>query len=170
MLWYRSDLSSQNRISKVFGIRRASVLFLTLGLAFAPFAWADVQVSGAWARATLPGQTVGGVYMQLRSDTPSRLVAVKSPAARAAEVHQMSNDGGVMRMRRVDSLDLPAGKTMVFEPGGYHVMLLDIVRPLKAGQRVALTLVIEEGGKRFNVAVEAQIRSPLDEDPHAHHQ
>ena len=154
----------------MFGIKRASAL-LALGLlGFGSFAWAGVQVSGAWARATLPGQTVGGVYMQLRSDAPARLVAVKSPAARAAEVHQMSNDGGVMRMRRVDSLDLPAGKTVVFEPGGYHVMLLDIVRPLKAGQRVALTLVIEEGGKRFDLAVEAQIRSPLDEDPHAHHQ
>lgn len=155
----------------MFGIKRASAL-LALGLlSFGPVAWADVQVSDAWAWATLPGQTVGAVYMQVRSNAPARLVAVRSPAARAAEVHQMNNDGGVMRMRRVDSLDLPAGKTVVFEPGGYHVMLTDVVRPLKAGQRVALTLVIEEkGGKRFNLAVEAQIRSPLDDDPHAHHQ
>ncbi len=77
----------------------------------------------------------------------------------------MSNEGGVMRMRRVDSLDLPAGKTVVLEPGGYHVMLLDIVRPLKAGERVAVTLVIEEGGKRFELPVEAQVRSPAGRGP-----
>ena len=65
----------------------------------------------------------------------------------------MSNEGGVMRMRRVDSLDLPAGKTVALEPGGYHVMLLDINRPLKAGEHVAVTLVIEEGGKRFELPV-----------------
>jgi periplasmic copper chaperone A len=154
----------------VFGIRQASAVLVLGMLAVGPSAWAGVQVSGAWARATLPGQKVGALYMQLRSDVPARLVGVRSPAARAAEVHQMSNDGGVMRMRHIDSLELPAGKTVVLEPGGYHVMLLDIDRPLKAGDHVAVTLVIEEGGKRFDVPVDAQVRSTLDEDPHAHRQ
>jgi copper(I)-binding protein len=153
----------------MLGIRQLSALLALALLGLGPLAWADVQVSGAWARATLPGQKVGGVYMQLRSDAPARLVGVKSPAARAAEVHQMSNEGGVMRMRRVESLDLPVGQTVAFQPGGYHVMLLDIERPLKAGEHVTLTLVIEQGGKRFELPVEAQIRSSLDEDPHAQH-
>jgi copper(I)-binding protein len=146
-------------------------MLLALGmLAAAPVAWAGVQVSGAWARATMPGQKVAGVYMQLRSDAEARLLGVKSPAAHAAEVHLMSNENGVMKMRRVDSLELPAGKTVVLEPGHYHVMLLDINRPLKAGDRVAVTLLIEEGGRRFELPVEAQVRSLLDEDnPHAAH-
>lgn len=153
------------------GIRRAGVL-LALGLlGVGPVAWAGVQVSGAWARATMPGQKVAGVYMQLRSDAQARLIGAKSLAAHAAEVHLMSNEGGVMRMRRVDSLDLPAGKMVVLEPGGYHVMLVDINRPLKPGEHVGVTLVIEEGGKRFELPVEAQVRSVLEEaDPHARHQ
>ena len=75
-------------------------------------AWAGVEVFDAWARATMPGQKVAGVYMQLRSDVQARLVGVRSDAARTAEVHQMSHEGGVMRMRRLESLDLPAGKTV----------------------------------------------------------
>ena len=133
-------------------------------------AWAGVEVSGAWARATMPGQKVAGVYMQLRSDTPAKLVGVKSASAKSAELHRMSHEGGVMKMRRVDALDLPAGKTVALEPGGYHVMLLDIKRPLAAGEHVNVILVIDEGGKRIEVPVQAQVRSLQEEaDPHAHH-
>jgi hypothetical protein len=141
---------------------------LALGLlGLGPAAWAGVQVSGAWARATLPGQKVAGVYMQLRSDAQARLVGARSPASSEAEIHLMNNEGGVMKMRRVDSLDLPAGKTVSLEPGGHHLMLLDINRPLKAGEHVAVTLVIEAGGKRFELPVEAQVR-PLVDDSNSH--
>ena len=75
-----------------------------------------------------------------------------------------------MKMRRVDALPLPAGETVTLEPGGYHVMLLDINRPLKAGEEVGLVLVIEQSGKRVELPVQAQVRSVLEEeDPHAHH-
>jgi copper(I)-binding protein len=154
----------------VIGIRQASVLFALGLLGAGSIAWAGVEVSGAWARATMPGQKVAGVYLQLRSDAPARLIGAKSAAAKAAEVHRMSHEGGVMRMRRVDSLELPAGKTVTLEPGGYHVMLLDINRPLNAGEHDSLKLVIEEGGKRTELPVQAQVRSVLEEeDPHAHH-
>jgi copper(I)-binding protein len=128
--------------------------------------WADVEVSGAWARATMPGQKVAGVYMQLRSDTPAKLVGAKTDVADAAEVHEMRNDGGVMRMRRIDALDLPAGKTVVLAPGGYHVMLQNIHRPLKARDRVSLTLLIEEKGKRVEIPVNAEVRSLMEEGSH----
>jgi copper(I)-binding protein len=152
------------------GIKQASVV-LALGLLSAgSVAWAGVEVSGAWARATMPGQQVAGVYMQLRSDVPARLIGVKSSAAETAELHQMSNEGGVMKMRHVDSLDLPAGEPVTLRPGGYHVMLFDIKRPLKAGEQVSVTLVIEESGRRIELPVQAQVRSVLEEaDPHAHH-
>ena len=130
---------------------------------------AGVEVSGAWARATMPGQKVAGVYMQLRSDVQARLVGVKTDAAKTAEVHQMSHEGGVMRMRRLESLDLPAGKTVTLAPGGYHLMLLDILRPLKAGERVSVTLVLDEAGKRVELPVQAEVRSVMEEGEHSHH-
>ena len=130
---------------------------------------AGVEVSGAWARATMPGQKVAGVYMQLRSDVQARLVGVKTDAAKTAEVHQMSHEGGVMRMRRLESLDLPTGKTVTLAPGGYHLMLLDILRPLKAGERVSVTLVLDEGGKRVELPVQAEVRSVMEEGEHSHH-
>lgn len=146
-------------------------MLLALGwLAAGSQAWAEVQISGAWARATMPGQKVAGVYLRLRSDAAATLIGVKSDAAKAAEVHHMTHEGGVMKMRRVDALPLPAGETVALEPGGYHVMLLDINRPLKSGEQVGLVLVIEQSGKRVELPVRAQVRSVLEEeDPHAHH-
>src|SRR5574341_2407823 len=113
--------------------RLLGTLSLVLGMGIAsaaPSVHAGVVVTGAWARATLPGQTVAGVYLQLRSDAPARLVGVRSAAAKTAELHHMSNEGGVMQMRHIESLDLPAGKTVVLEPNGYHIMLMNIGRPL----------------------------------------
>ncbi len=151
------------------GIAKVCVLLVLGWLSAVSPAWAEVQVSDAWARATLPGQKVAGVYLQLRSDVRATLIGVKSDAAKAAEVHHMTTEGGVMKMRRVDSLVLPAGETVVLEPGGYHVMLLDISRPLKVGEQVALVLVIEQAGKRLELPVRARVRPVLEEeDPHAH--
>ncbi len=144
----------------------SAALALAALVASAPAHAADVNVRDAWARATLPGQKVAGVYMQLHSDTAARLVEVRSPAAATAEVHEMRHEGGVMKMRRLDVLDLPAGKTVALEPGGYHIMLLDIREPLKAGGAVKLTLIVEQGGKATQLEVTAPIRPILDDDAH----
>jgi len=125
---------------------------------------AAVEVTEAWARATMPGQKVAGVYMLLKADRASRLVGVRSRAAAAAEVHEMSHAGGVMRMRKVEALDLPANRVVRLEPGGFHVMLFDIGQPLEPGDRVALTLIVEQAGKRLEVPVDAEVRPLLDED------
>lgn len=162
--WGHTCVHLRNRIP---GIASALVALCLLGSM--AMARAGVEVSGAWARATMPGQKVAGVYMQLRSDGPARLVGVKTDAASSAEVHQMSHEGGVMRMRRLESLELPAGKTVKLEPGGYHVMLLDIVRPLKAGERIAVTLVVDRAGKRLEIPVEAEVRAVMKEEEHKHH-
>jgi copper(I)-binding protein len=154
-------------VNRKTGLAGALVALWLLGAG--SIACAELEVSGAWARATMPGQKVAGVYMQLRSDVQSRLVGVKTDAAKTAEVHQMSHEGGVMRMRRLESLDLPAGKTVTLEPGGYHLMLLDILRPLKAGDRVSVTLVLDEGGKRVELPVQAEVRSVMKEEEHGHH-
>lgn len=119
-----------------------------------------IRVIDPWARATLPGQKVGGVYMEIVSPSDARLTGVSSPVAAAAEVHSMTMDGGTMRMRAVDALDLHAGKPVKLAPGGYHVMLFDLKKPLAAGEKVPLTLVIEEaGGRVYKVTVSAIVRT-----------
>lgn len=118
-----------------------------------------MSVEQAWARATVPGQKVAGVYLSIRSDQPATLTAVRSSLADGAEIHSMSNDNGVMRMRRLPQLDLPAGETVRLVPGGNHIMLLDIKRPLRAGERVPLVLTVERNGKKSAVEVQAEVRA-----------
>ena len=108
--------------------------------------WAQtVEVSGAWARATVQGQKASGAFMQLTAKDSGRLVAVFSPVAGVAEVHEMKMDGDVMKMRAVQGgLELPAGKPVVLSPGGYHVMLMDLKLPLQKDTTIPLTLVFKD--------------------------
>lgn len=122
-------------------------------------AWAaNISVTDAWVRATMPGQPVGGAYMQIESDTDARLVGVSSSAVPRVEVHEMKMDGDVMRMREVKAIDLPKGKTVSLEPGGFHIMLMNLKKPIVAGDIIPLALVIESGGKKQTVEVKAEAR------------
>ncbi len=133
----------------------ASLFALTLAAGAA----AEVRVDEPWARATVAGQQASGAFMTLTSTTDARLVSVQSPAAGVAEIHEMALENNVMRMRPVGSLALPAGKPVELRPGGYHLMLLDLKKPLEAGQSVGLMLTVEDSqGKRERIDVQAQIR------------
>lgn len=134
-----------------------------------PAGAANVSVSDAWARATMPGQKVSGAYMKLTSDADAKLVAASSPAVSRVEVHEMKMDGDVMRMREVRAIDLPKGKTVSLEPGGYHIMLMNLAKPIAAGEVIPLTLVIEAGGKKQNVEVKAEARAPGGTSMQHHH-
>lgn len=131
-----------------------------------------VQVREPWAKATVPGQKVGGVYMKIVARENLRLTGVKSAAAESAEVHQMKMENGMMRMRAVPFMELPAGKIVKLEPGGYHIMLFDLRQSLVAGQKLKLELTVEDASKRqHRVAVEALVRD-RDAGPaggHDHH-
>jgi len=123
--------------------------------------WAEVTVTEAWVRATVPKQTATGAFMTLRSTEDVSLVGAASPAAHIVEVHQMVMSGNVMAMRAIDDLPLPAGKTVELKPGGYHVMLMELVKPLKAGDKVPVTLTFQgEKGKKSKVEVMAEVRVP----------
>jgi copper(I)-binding protein len=152
------------------GLIRAGLRLTLVAIAVLPYAApaADaIRVLDPWARATVPGQKVGGVYMEIVSPRDARLVGVASPAAGTAEVHSMTMDGGTMRMRAVEALDLPAGTPVKLAPGGYHVMLFDLKKPLVAGQKVPLTLVIEETGKRAHrITVNAIVRAGEHDGQH----
>jgi len=133
-------------------------------------AWAaNISVTDAWARATMPGQSVSGAYMQIRSDADARLVGVSSPAVPRVEVHEMKMDGDVMRMREVKAIDLPKGKTVSLEPGGFHIMLMNLPKPIAAGDIIPLILTVESGGKRQTVEVKAEARSPMGGGAMHHH-
>jgi len=120
---------------------------------------ANVSVTDVWARATMPGQKVSGAYMRIQSDVDARLVSASSPAVPRVEVHEMKMDGDVMRMREVKAIDLPKGKTVSLEPGGFHIMLMNLPKPIAAGDMIPLTLVIESGGTRQTVEVKAEARA-----------
>lgn len=104
-----------------------------------------VEVKDAWARTSVPGQKATGAFMKLTAKDGAKLVAISTPAAGVAEVHEMKMDGDVMKMRAVPGgLDLPAGKTVELKPGGYHVMLMDLKAALPKDSTVPLTLTFKD--------------------------
>ncbi|MDE2402158.1 MAG: copper chaperone PCu(A)C [Burkholderiales bacterium] len=101
-----------------------------------------VDVSGAWVRQAVKGQSGTGGFMQLTSARPLTLVGFTTPVAATAELHEMSMEGDVMRMRAIDSLPLPAGQKVALQPGGHHLMLTGLKQALKVGEAVPLTLIL----------------------------
>ncbi len=135
-------------------------------------ALAQVAVGDPWVRATVPQQQASGAFMTLTATQSSRLVEARSPVAGVVEIHEMTMEGSVMKMRAVPSLELPAGKPVALKPGGYHVMLMSLNRTLKEGEVVPITLVLETGGRRETLEVKAPVR-PLSASsggghPHKH--
>jgi len=134
-------------------------------------AHAQTTVKDPWVRGTVAQQKATGLFAQITSVAGGRIVAATSPVAGLVEIHEMAMEGNVMKMRAVPALDLPAGKAVDFKPGGYHVMLMDLKRVLKAGDTVSVTLVVEgKDGKRESVEVKAPVRAlgaqAMDEHRH----
>ena len=130
-----------------------------------------VKVEGAWARATVPGQSGTGAFMTLTASEPLSLVGVVSPAAGVAEVHEMKMEGDVMKMRAVPGLDLPAGKPVQLKPGGYHLMLMDLKAPLKVDTQVPVTLRLRDAqGKtrELQLSVPVAAMAPAAAGQHKH--
>ena len=108
-----------------------------------------ISTAQAWVRAAPSGATAGAAYLTLSNlgSAPDRLLGGATPVASQVEVHEMSMDGGVMRMRPVlGGLVIPAGGTVALKPGGYHIMLIGLKTPLTAGSKVPLTLNFEKAG------------------------
>ena len=120
---------------------------------------ADVVVKDAWVRGTVPAQTTTGAFMTLTSSEDAKLVGAKSSAAKTVEIHLSAMKGGVMHMDAADAVALPAGKAVELQPGGYHVMLMGLVKPIASGDKVPIVLTIEDkAGKRSTVEVKADVR------------
>ena len=139
-------------------IRTAAMLLIT-GLVAFP-AIAQVAVANAWVRGTVAGQRATGAFMELKSPADTALVAVASPSAAIVEIHEMKMDGTMMTMRAVDKIMLPAGKAVALKAGGYHIMLMDLAKPLKEGDSVPLKLTFEDKtGKKVTQDVNAPVRA-----------
>lgn len=117
----------------------------------------SLVVRDALSRETAPGATSGVIYLQIAAGQQSdRLIGVSSEVSERAEVHESSMEGGVMRMRPVPALDIAAGATVTFEPGGLHVMLLNLRHELRAGSAFEAKLEFERAG---TVPVTVAVRS-----------
>lgn len=131
----------------------------------------ELEVSGAWARNSPMVATAGAVYLEItnggEADDALTAASVDASVAGEVEIHEtvatMPSDGGMgdasgeamMEMRPVDEIAIPAGETVALEPGGYHIMLVELAEPLEVGDEIELTLTFEEAGE---VVVTAEVR------------
>lgn len=121
---------------------------LGFGIALAQSSGA-ISIEKPYSRATPGGAQVGAGYMIIinKGATPDRLVSASSPAADKVQIHEMSMDGGIMKMRELGGgLHIEAGKAVALAPGGYHLMMMNIKAPFKAGDKVPVTLTFEKAG------------------------
>jgi protein SCO1/2 len=121
-----------------------------------PASSGTISVVGAWSRSTAPGASVGVVYFEVINTGPTdTLLTIECPAAERVEMHATARADGIMKMRQVASVDIPARGRLSFQPGGLHAMLIGIKQPLKEGGRLPLTLVLRGAGKlRFEAAIQ----------------
>ncbi|MFG0418432.1 copper chaperone PCu(A)C [Pseudomonas sp. zjy_8] len=139
-------------------IKRGLAALVLMGLALP--AMAQTTVSDAWVRASVPHQQSTGAFMVLTASSDSKLVGVASPVAKTVQVHEMTMNGDVMGMREVKAVELPAGKAVTLDPNGLHVMLMGLHNQVKEGDKVPLTLTIEDAkGAKETLDVQAQVRA-----------
>jgi len=144
----------------LFSLAAALAAAIALPAAARDYKVGAIQIQHPWARPTSAGAQVGGGYMTLvnTGKTPDRLLDGSTPAARTFEIHEMSMAGGIMKMRRLDQgLALAPGATVALKPGGYHIMLIGLSKPLKLGEKVPATLRFEKAGE---VKVEFTVEQP----------
>lgn len=147
-------------------VRRATLLSLVLVLVLAACsssasspASGRMVVTDAWARPSMSIDQAGAAYMTITNETgqADALLSVATPAAANPELHQTTAEGsGMMGMRPVERVNVPAGGTVSLEPGGFHVMLINLTEELTAGSTIELTLTFEKAGE---VKVTAEVRA-----------
>ncbi len=136
----------------------------------------EIEIDSAWSRATAPGQDVAMVDLNITSNKSVELIKISSPACKKVELHSMSHEDGMMKMREVKSVALPAGKRVNLGESGYHLMLIGLKSALKAGDNVPLTLTIKSGKETIKIDTTAEVRPltenravPQQSDEHMHH-
>jgi periplasmic copper chaperone A len=152
----------------------AAICALTASMSFAhEYNIGSIHVGHPWSRATPKGANVAGGYLVIDNNgtVPARLIGGSSEIAGRFEIHEMSMDGGVMKMRPLEKgIEIVPGKSVKFEPGGYHLMFLDLKQPPVEGKRFKGTLVFEKAGKvEVEFAVEGMGEKKGEGGSHKHH-
>lgn len=144
----------------VFAAFSLSASFSALG--------AEVAIGDPYARAVPPGQPNSAVFMSLENQTgdSQALVGAESAASEIVELHTHVEEGGMMRMRRIEKIEVPAGETVTLKPGGLHVMLIGLKQPLEPGDAVDLALIFEDGSR---IPVQAPVRRIEVQMQHMNH-
>ncbi len=150
-------------LAVVFAVTAASVF-----VGGAAFAQAAPAVLDAWARPTVQGQNNGGGYLRIDNGkgAADRLLGASAEVATSVELHSMTMEGDVMRMRKLDAIDVPAGGTVELKPGGLHLMLMGLKAPLAAGASFPITLKFEKAGE---VKAQAKVAPCAADKGHDHH-
>ena len=145
-----------------------SIVFI-IGIFFLTFAYADsprtnILISKAWVQAMPPSQTTSAAYLTITNNSQDEavLVSASSDIAGALEIHQMSDMNGMMKMAKVSDLHIPAQAKVVLQPGGYHIMLINLKRPVNKGDMIPITLHFKDG---MTMTVNAQAKEDQEEDP-----
>ena len=125
----------------------------------------DLQVRHPWTRATPPGARVAAGYLELRNSgkEPDRVTGASTPVGERVELHVMSREGDVMKMREVKGFEVPARQRLVLRPGGSHLMIVGLSRPLVKGERIPLTLRLERAGE---LRIELEVQPADSGKPH----
>jgi periplasmic copper chaperone A len=125
-----------------------------------------LKVFDVWAKTTVPGGSVSAAYMHIKSGKPLKLVKAESALTPTVEIHNMKMNAGVMEMKAVDAIDIPVNKLVDLKPGGFHIMLIKVTKPINKGDKVPLKLTFERPDKStFTVDVTAEGK---DRDTHSH--
>ena len=128
----------------------------------------NIAIAHPHALPTIGDLGTAGVYMAFKNTgAADRLLSATTAAASSVEIHNMSMDGGMMRMRRLDGIDLPAGETVVLASGGLHMMVFGLKAPLRAGASFALELRFENASKML-VQVNVEANSAATNQNHKH--
>lgn len=119
-----------------------------------------VEISNAWTRATQEEQDVGASYMTLTANKDLTLTEIESSATEDVEIHSMTMENGIMKMRMLDELPLKANEPVELSPGGFHLMLFDLEKPLKVGQNVSFTLHFKDKkGKELTLNINSPVKA-----------
>ncbi len=148
-------------------MRLVLILMFVVAVAFAK---PKIVVEEAWVRAVPPVSTMSAAFLEIenKGDENDTLLKVSSPIAEITEIHTTIMDEGMMKMRRLENVAIPAGKSVDFKPGGKHIMLINLKKHPKPGEKVKLILEFEKSGK---VEVEATVRGMgmMEEHHKSHH-
>ncbi|MEN3349596.1 MAG: periplasmic copper chaperone [Bradyrhizobium sp.] len=158
-----------NTLSRILALSALTAALVSTSARAEDVKAGDLVITQAWTRATPSGAKIGGGYLTIenKGTTPDRLVSGSGDVAGRMEIHEMSMDNGVMKMRPLDKgLTIEPGKTVKLAPGGFHLMMFDLKNPLKQGDKVPVTLQFEKAGK---VTVSLDVQSVGAQSPGGDH-